>query len=310
MSGLTPDETPRGVYLLGNDPYVEWLEALVVSLRHHDPRLPIMIVPYDDRCEGLRRAAATWGCSFWSDEDALRLADDVAGDVMPSDGFGQGMLRKLVCFWGPFTRFAYLDADCLTTGTLAPAFDELDNHDVLFATRSLPEYVYRSGPLRAWADAHPEAVFNAGVFLSHRDRVTRDQVRRMAATARPEVEHFTPLGDQPFLNFLVRELGLRASDLPASGPMMAWAADELTASSPMSLSGPDGRTVAAVHWAGFRLGPAMPLRGLWRRYRYLQEPRWRGQVAAVVDALAGPPARAWRGLRYRLGTARARWRAP
>src|SRR5260370_3390370 len=45
----------RGVYTLANDPMYDWLVAFLESLREHEPALPIVVIPLDDRISRIKR---------------------------------------------------------------------------------------------------------------------------------------------------------------------------------------------------------------------------------------------------------------
>jgi len=47
MNTPAPSPAPRGVYMLGNDRVVDYLEALFISLRQHSPDLPARLIPYN-----------------------------------------------------------------------------------------------------------------------------------------------------------------------------------------------------------------------------------------------------------------------
>ena len=48
-------ELARGVYTLANDPMYDWLVAFLESMREHEPDLPIVVIPFDDRIERVAR---------------------------------------------------------------------------------------------------------------------------------------------------------------------------------------------------------------------------------------------------------------
>jgi hypothetical protein len=111
-----------GIYTLANDVTLDWFVAFCNSVRRHDPDLPLIVIPYDDRVERLTRLAGRYGFEMFADSQLGSL--DEIGRQMSSTGLS-GMFRKLSVFWGPLTHFAYLDADLVMLSSINPAIEAI-----------------------------------------------------------------------------------------------------------------------------------------------------------------------------------------
>jgi len=238
-----------GIYTLANDATLDWFVAFCNSVRRHDPDLPLIVIPYDDRVERLTRLAGRYGFEMLADSHLGSL--DEIGRQMSSTGLS-GMFRKLSVFWGPLTHFAYLDADLVMLSSISPAIEAIIQRraDLLVFDTS-PTQVYRPS-LRA---QFPNSLsFNAGAFAGHRGLLTVQTAEELSRLAMPLRSEFAPTGDQPFLNYCadVERWSVRqASEVIGAG--LVWA------------GWPTERHSPFVHWAGFRLTPLMP-----QRRRYLE----------------------------------------
>lgn len=102
----------QGVYTLANDAVIDWLIALLESLRS-DPAnatLPVTVIPYDHRVERTRALQADYRFEVLQD-DALTVLDRLGAKVSRPDRALLPDLRKFAAFWGPYEQFVYLDAD-------------------------------------------------------------------------------------------------------------------------------------------------------------------------------------------------------
>jgi hypothetical protein len=108
MSG-NEDASHFGVYILTYPGDFHLSRVLVESIRHSNPRLPIMIIP---------------GEGFDRDNHAFDVPTMATphGSFWPELGH---MDRKFWAFQGPFETFLYLDADTICTASLDPLIRRL-----------------------------------------------------------------------------------------------------------------------------------------------------------------------------------------
>jgi hypothetical protein len=275
-----------GIYLLANDRFVEWTRALLNSLRHFEPDLPLTLIPYDSESGRVAALAGAHGHAVFADDTLLASLDELANAAFAPQPGWVGAYRKFAAFSGPYERFLVLDADIVVTGALLGVFDRLGPDCQLYAAQhtSLAS-AWRDGAIRVDAERNSRQPYNSGIWAGLRGSLDLEGLRALAAEARQVRNQFASRGDQSFFNFCIdrRRIPARAWNEDAAGPLCAWAGDVPPGSEPGALA---ART-AAVHWAGYRLSPLMPRRRLWVRHRL----HGVGSVARAAY-LAGEPLRA------------------
>jgi hypothetical protein len=187
-------------------------------------------------------------------------------------------MRKFCAFWCGYDTFFFLDADSALLRSVEPYFDAFADTDADFLYfHPDVENCYRPGRFRdVFVRRYGSVGFNGGAFLSRREALSVDAVLSCAESAGPARARgdFVDNLEQSFLNYCVDCSRLRK---------LSWAdaVPELTAASALMLMRrrgkdmvledartPDsGRPVAFLHWAGYRTGPFMPYRRIFRRYR-------------------------------------------
>lgn len=285
-----------GIYCLANDRVLEFTAAFFESLRTVGSDLPLIVIPFDERCARLRAVASGLDCTFLP-EDELRRYDRL-GQRFCSDPGCFGMFRKLAVFEGPFDEFAYFDTDLVVLvdpAQLLAAFST-SRAEIVYTDRD-PAEVYPPGPLRAsMIERYDSPCFNAGFFLSRRgvfEWADLDAVGRGAAQARLDLAY---RDDQTFLNYCVDVCGVTATELSELLPGFTrrqWAArsgiswDGRTAVMADPAEPDAGCRFPFVHWAGFDVSPGMPRRDIFETFRRRARHAERARGAAV-----GPPEQA------------------
>ena len=153
------------MYILANDVMYDWTIGLLESLREHDPELPVMVIPFDNRTTRLSRDCSRYGCGIV--QDASLEALDRIGRTL-ADGNPEAvwipMFRKLYSFWGPFDHALYLDADTVALESVLDVLRafEKSRWDFCFFDGT-DEYVYRSEAfVQQMKERHGAKLFNAG----------------------------------------------------------------------------------------------------------------------------------------------------
>jgi hypothetical protein len=310
-----------GIYCLGNDRVLEWLIAFATSLRRHEPARRVIVIPFDDRVEGLRRLAEAFGFELL-DDPVLERLDAIGRAVWPADPQRAGIMRKLAVFAGPLDRFLYLDADVVVLRPLEPYFAAVDRSaaDVLYFRADIDE-VYRPGSLRQDV---PTVGFNTGVFAGRHGALTPAAVEPLVDRAIADMAGFADTAEQPFFNYWASLCGVTTESFTELVPEMtdAWAGMRIRRrGGERVLDDPrvpeSGRPVSLVHWAGYRPVSWMPLRTLFVESRLSgrRSPlaRFRFELRWLLSSLSAPrsAARELVGrLRNRVAIARASKAAP
>jgi len=304
-----PAAEGRGVACLANDGVVDWLIALCESLHRHNPGLPLTVIPFDDRLARTRATLDRFGYDLF-EGPALAAVKRLGADYWPNDEFKASAMRKF-CAWETYDTFLFLDADIVVLRPLDPYFDAIDTADadfLYFATDLVQ--VYRPGALRERMLAeHRTAGFNSGTFMARRDSLSLDTLGPLAAAAAPLRSEFVDNLEQTFVNYVVDVSGIKkadanelVTDLAVAGGLMRIVrsgADFVLADRRVPYS---GRLVSMIHWGGYKIGPLLPHRQLFLRYRLAAESRLGGLRYRLEVAFAllkdGSPRRAYHAVRH------------
>lgn len=276
---------PRwGIYTLANDAVIEWVLALFESLAIHAAELPVAVIPYDERQERLAGELERRGHSYWSGPEVERLGQ-LGRRFYPDDEFSARGFRKLAAFSGPFERFLFLDSDSLALSPISdliPAFEACDADLIHFDID--PNQVYKPGNLRRSLEAAGRGRgFNAGLFAGRKGSLSAERLEQLLGDLGPGWDRdLVPNAEQPFLNLAADRARLRlayAHELVPDACSTCWPAVGLLEPDGVcwrlrdSGRWDDGWRFLFAHWAGFKLGSAMPNRQLWERFRNRAEAR-------------------------------------
>ena len=173
---MHPDDRrrSRGVYTLANDGVYDWLAAFLASYHDHEPNLPVIVIPFDDRMDRVRTLRERFRFEIF-EGDCLRELDRIGATYFPDNYNWTHVFRKFAAFWGPFERFVFLDSDIVLLGPLGEFFDRAEEeHQVEYVCGDLDiDQVYTEGPLRDQMAADGQTTgFNTGFFLSSRNAFT------------------------------------------------------------------------------------------------------------------------------------------
>jgi hypothetical protein len=270
----------RGIYTLANDRMFDWLVAFLESRRIHDPHLPVVVIPFDDRMERVNALRQRYGFDVL-EHDCLKDLDQIGASYFPDDHTWTHAFRKFAAFWGPFERFAFVDSDVVLLGSLKEFFDRAEASDVEFVCGDIDlDEVYVPSTLRDQMTATGVTTgFNTGFFMSSRNALTLDQVRQRGVEGLAVRAGFLSFGEQPFINWSVAVSGLKVQtyfDLVPDMCFSTWAmrgpvADVDGAWRLLDKKWGDvGRRMPLLHWAGYTLDLMMPNMRIFLRYRLAQ----------------------------------------
>ena len=272
----------EGYYIVGNDLYAPEVRALTNSLRCHDPDGQIYFIPYDDQCDNvIEWLDRVHGVPVFPDLTLLDTFTDVFARWFdypgaPPNTARSRRLRNLACWFGPFDRFIYLDADILVFENLREWFAELATCDLLAC-----DGIYRHGTRWVFNDSITDVfpasllarVFNGGFWISRRG-LFRDVEELLglieAAKAHRGCFDFSSgVLAQPLINFLVLSKTERVRNLLREQLDIAIipTLPHLEARGTVVFAGE--RRCPYLHWVGPRIAPEVPFYDLWCYYRDL-----------------------------------------
>ncbi len=257
-------------------------KALIASIRRCAPGYPIIIIPDDHY---LKRKL--WG------EKVITPSDPVLLHL-------KGFYKKLWCFYGPFRRFIFLDADILVMKDLAELIKKIHSfNNPFFMCNGQSKFVriQNDGKVLEWHNVVEKHIgnlklisefdseidmtafyaFNSGCFASCNDLIPLNKLKSLFFSAQKfQISHgYPPLGytrkgvfmsDQGFLNYILRKLQIPVTLIP---DLYTWGGkrnEEIIENS----SGEDHHLKGLfIHWAG-EVRPHLLSRGVmaekqWRR---------------------------------------------
>ncbi len=266
----------RGIYCLANDKVLDWTIALCQSLRVHEPLLPLIIIPFDERLDRLSRFAERYRFTILRGPSLERL-DRIGALFYPDSPVDTHAFRKFAAFWGPFDQFVFLDSDIVALSALSEVMPACAGYDLVHLDFDM-DRVYERGPFREeMVRVHGARGINTGAFVARRGALTLDTIERLSTDALAVKDNFVPLAEQPFMNYCLDKTGLRMAWLADIVPDVAgfvWAAQ-----TPIRRAHGIYRLHAAkrppsawprmplLHWAGYRCDWRIPNRAIHLRYR-------------------------------------------
>lgn len=294
MSGVPS----RGFFFLANDPVLPWVLPFLHSFRTYDPGAALVLIPFDDRLDGILELQEQYSFSVLDSPILERLSALGEPFVERSPGLTlAGMFRKFAAFEGPFEEFMFWDVDTLALAPPTRWFDRLASSGAPFAYANLTSAisVFAGEPLRDRMRAVGQKDVNTGLWWSTRGLLDVGRLEELAARSEADVSGFAH-GEQPFFNWVLATQGTRqvhfndAIDdhvfLWAGTPIRAkWEGDSLVCRPPKRAPWPPpGARVGSIHWAGYSIDPRMPHWRTWRRFDELAQGHRRGIVRTTLDA--------------------------
>jgi hypothetical protein len=299
-------EQNRGVYFVANDRVLELALGFLQSFRHHNPDIPLCLIPFRKDTERLLQYQEKFHFQVFNNETILHRCDAISQQFHPSI---VGHYRKLACWAGPFEAFLYIDIDTLILKNLDFVFSLLEQWDFILSFSDRPEleqWVWKPG-IRAQevlTEAQIAFAANTGFICSRKEAFSWDDIMQKAEKA-SRLREWMVLDcmDQPLINYLIVNSGkpytslykrLDQSDYP-EGYIEFWAGNPAREMLPGRKARLDGkvRDIFMIHWAGtwqlrkweirlfillnlfklrkriWTLSVRMPFRKLWKHYRYL-----------------------------------------
>ena len=160
------DGARAGVAILANDRIHHWLIAFLDSFRHHNPTLPLYLLPYDDQTARVEALAARYDFTF-VDHDFAAL-DGFARQLYPYHPMKRRRVRKFGALDLDLDTVIYTDVDTVVLHDFSPLMHLLKpgQCELVYASRS-PGYVFK--PAYRNVQQLAEATeFSDGFFVTSR----------------------------------------------------------------------------------------------------------------------------------------------
>jgi hypothetical protein len=267
------------VYILGNDPYFDWVRVFLESFREHNPSVPLLFLPFDNNTRRVERLASRYRLEVVRDSYLEEL--DALGREFIGPGAGHHSIRRLWTFTGPYRHFLFIDTDMVVTANYDAAFAAFaaSAYDLVYFDADINQ-VYQPGAFRdQMVEEFGSAGFNGGNWFARTGVFSRADWPRLADLARQDRQGFVLNRlEQPLINYFCDQQRLRMAHLRAIAPDAStanWAAqpvrfDPVDGSYRFEERLLDGQPARAysLHFAGInRLGYRMPNKELYLKYR-------------------------------------------
>jgi len=202
----TAPEAGVGVYFLSNDNMYDLTVAFLNSFRHHNPDLPLCLIPFNDNIEKISRLKDTYDFFVYDNATLLTRCDEISTQFHDRV---LGAYRKLAAWEGPFERFVYIDVDTVLVSNIEFVFPWLERYDCLTSHSCIPEirkFVWKDSIYQTPALSDMQIAFaaNTGFIASKKEFLPFEVVLRdldKALALKEDMELFCM--EQPFLNYYI-----------------------------------------------------------------------------------------------------------
>jgi len=252
----------RGVAILANDGICDWLLPFLDSYRHHNPDLPIYLIPYDDRMERVARAAAAYDVRILDDD--FGAIDRLAATLYPFHPKRRHRLRKFQCLALPLDEVMYIDVDTIVFRDLSVLFGRLrPGHAEFIIASTSPEWVYTQRR-QDYPELANATLFSDGFFVTSPAILPLARLIETVGSRRAifrAVRKWNTYA-QPVANFAVHSLGLKIASLTELMPEASCETFYRAQGIKFGDNGPwdiAGREIFFAHWAGAKMLPSHDL---------------------------------------------------
>lgn len=276
----------QGIYITANDRVLDQAIALLNSIRHYDPTVPVTLIPYSDQYQVVAKTLADYhGVQLFED---LGLIERLSRRLQKSFGdrfFDKpNNFRKYVCWFGEFDQFLYIDTDIVVFSPIIQALADLQTYDFICC-----DYQHRGGIQHVFTPEilvqqvfTPEDcldLFNAGFWGAKKELFTEAQLYAVfeECAMHPEYFDFSKKGsDQPIFNYMILKYVSRRFNQVRNPKTAAgsWAGSpHFVVQEDMTLIDPTaGQPLPYLHWASIRIQSGCPYWPVWQHYRNLDGP--------------------------------------
>lgn len=281
---MTNSELSSGVYFSANDAVYEWTVAFLNSFRQFNPKLRLILIPFDANIERLIQLQPQYGFEIYQDKSFAELEEIGQLLELGHTSSGPHWFRRYAAFWGPLDEFLYLDARVLTLADLEPLVRAPSSYDFdLLHYDCALNQVYQPGPLRRQIlRAGRGRGFLSGMWASRKSLFTLDEFEKLGQEALAVRDQLNPRNtDQAFINYCCDMKPVRCghfAEVLGGICQFAWAHQ------PGKIYKESGKyylwdygaqdhkkQIVLLHWAGLRLNALMPHRRLFQHFHLLDE---------------------------------------
>lgn len=259
----------QGIYIVGNDNYYDETVACINSIRFQDDNTPIIVIPYDDNLTQLRKYCREWDIGIFSDHNILKYISRLVRKYLPDVQHPRRLLN-LACWFGPFERFLYMDADIVAFNKLDYMFKYLTDYDFVHADNQHHTGIkYVFSERMPCADKLAKKVFNGGFWASRQDALSLLSMHAMLRDCGQHPEYFhrgDGISSQPYLNYMAVKLHWKVCNLNKKGHPPSWAGNPAFVRRGHALYLGDQK-LRYLHWAGKKVEEHYP--EIWQFYRQL-----------------------------------------
>ncbi|MEO1403888.1 MAG: Npun_R2821/Npun_R2822 family protein [Cyanobacteria bacterium J06635_1] len=273
----------RGVYIVANDKVADNAIALLASLRLHDPKVPVYLIPFDPNYQSVFETLhRLYQVELFPDLAFLDSLTKKIGEIFPRDFLAlPNKMRKLAAWFGPLDEFLYIDTDILFFEPVSHTLAYLKQADFIccdyhFKGRKLRD-VFASAAIKQgiFPAEIVNDVFNSGLWGSKKSALTLNQLYGRLQECAQHREYFDFAGgttDQPIMNYLVLKTIPNRLNITQVNPdeTGSWGGMSHFQEQDHILYDGD-RRLRYLHWAGTPMRPDGPYRSLWEYYRYLDD---------------------------------------
>ncbi len=275
----------RGLYIVGNDRVMDNAIALMNSIRHYDPDVPVFLIPFDENYKTIAsELKQRHHVELFPNLEFLEQFTQKIGEIFDRNFLAlPNKMRKLVAWFGPLDEFLYIDTDIIVFDKIADSLDYLSDCDFLccdyhHSGRKLkdifsPDIIEKG----IFTEERLQDVFNSGFWASKKGTISQQQMDELLKECSKHREYFDfsqKTTDQPIMNYLVLKSIPKCCNLVRIPSYSAgsWAGSSHFQERDYILYDGEKR-LKYLHWAGTAMRPGGPYRDLWEHYRYLHEPK-------------------------------------
>lgn len=276
----------RGLYITANNKFTDQAIALLNSIRHYDPDVPITLIPYDENYQEVAALLARdYGVKLYQDLEFIERLSGKLYEIFGAGFFARpNQFRKQACWFGEYDEFLYIDTDIVVFERIADNLNALADYDFLCCDYQhrggignvFTEEIFTAGAL---AEADRASLFNGGWWAAKKQLFTEQDLYDSFAecAAHPEYFDFSQkTSDQPIINYMIlRRIGgdrrFNLVNRPGGAPG-SWAGSrQFIPQGEGMLVDPNcgNQPLQYLHWAGIRIAPGCPYWPIWKYYRYL-----------------------------------------
>ncbi len=300
----------RGIYITANDRFLNLSIALLNSIRHYDPDIPVTLIPYDDKAQEVAEYLGEhYHVKLYSDLEQIQRISDQALKIFGDSFFARpNQFRKQVCWFGDYDEFLYIDTDIVVFDKIIAQLDALDQHDFLCLDYQhcggiknvfTPD-IFEDGVL---SDEDIKGIFNGGWWAGKKGLFDEQDLYDIFAecAAHPNYFDFTQkTSDQPIINYMILtrlkpERRFNLVNQPGGAPGSWAGSSQFLPTGDAALIDPNhsNKRLHYLHWAGIRIVPGCPYWDIWKHYRYLNSPVVPPDSALVPKVSFGQRTRQW-----------------